>query len=107
MLAAVRETFEEAGIVAEVDGLLGVQELPAPWSGWLGLIYLCNHVSGRPEPQDREMDTAKYFSQADLAAFTEPVEPLSAWLAQRVYAGDFTVISMNQSNPLQSMGSFL
>ena len=31
--AAVRETYEEAGIVAEVEGLLGIQELPEPWLG--------------------------------------------------------------------------
>lgn len=33
MMAALRETSEEAGVVAEVEGLFGVQELPSPWVG--------------------------------------------------------------------------
>lgn len=107
MTAAIRETSEEAGIVAEVEGLLGVQELPAPWSGWLGLIYLCRHVSGDPKPQDREMDAARYFAKRELTEMDERVEPLSAWLAERFYRGDLKVIPPNLSNPLQARGSFL
>tara|TARA_R100001143_G_scaffold8100_1_gene10356 strand:- start:1902 stop:2363 length:462 start_codon:yes stop_codon:yes gene_type:complete len=107
MTAAIRETTEEAGIIAEVDGLLGVQELPAPWSGWLGLIYLCRHISGDPEPQDPEMDAARYFTKTNLAEIDEPIEPLSAWLVARFYNDDLKVIPANPSNPLQSRGSFL
>lgn len=107
MKAAVRETAEEAGIVAEVAGLLGIQELPAPWAGWIGLIYLCKHVRGDPEPQEREMDAAQYFSKAELDAMGEPVEPLSRWLIQRFYKGELKVIPANSSNPLQAQGSFL
>jgi len=107
MRAALRETFEEAGITAEIEGFLGVQELPSPWAGWIGLIYLGRHLSGSPEPQDREMDAAKYFSVEELTGLIEPVEPLSAWLAERFFKKDLTVLPMNQGNPLQSMGSFL
>ena len=38
--AALRETEEEGGIVAEVEGLLGVQELPEPWLGMIGIIFI-------------------------------------------------------------------
>jgi ADP-ribose pyrophosphatase YjhB (NUDIX family) len=107
MTAAVRETLEETGVVADVEGFLGIQELPSPWSGWIGLIYLCQHVSGHPEPQDREMDAARYFTEAELATIAEPVEPLSGWLAQRVFFGNYTVIAMSETNPLGSRGSFL
>ena len=107
MLAAQREILEEGGIVAEVEGLLGVQELPSPWSGWLALIYLCRHVSGEPEPQDPEMDAARYFTEADLATIGEPIEPLSAWLAARFYKGEVRSIPSNPLNPLQAKGSFL
>lgn len=107
MLAAVRETLEEGGIVAEVEGLLGVQELPSPWLGWFGLIYLCRHVSGEPKPQDREMDAAKYFTKAKLDEINEPVEPLSAWLAARFYNGEISCIPANSSNPLEKKGTFL
>ena len=44
--AIARETLEESGVVAEIEGLLGVQELPAPWEGMIGLLYLCNHIDG-------------------------------------------------------------
>ncbi|GGG56798.1 hypothetical protein GCM10011403_12440 [Pseudohongiella nitratireducens] len=107
MMAALRETFEEAGIVAEVEGLLGVQELPSPWSGWLGLIYLCKHISGDPEPQDWEMDAARYFTIAEIAMMNEPVEPLSAWLADRFYKEELNIIPPHLSNPLKPEGSFL
>lgn len=107
MTAALRETFEEAGIVAEVEGLLGVQELPSPWSGWIGLIYLCKHISGAPEPQDPEMDAARYFTKTEIAMMNEPIEPLSAWLVDRFYKDELNVIPAHPLNPLKPTGSFL
>jgi ADP-ribose pyrophosphatase YjhB (NUDIX family) len=115
MAAAVRETREEGGVEVTGEGLLGVQELPAPWDGWLALIYLCRptlssvegHQSGAPAPQDPETDAAAYFSFADLAVWREPIEPLSGWLVRRVLAGQFTVIGADATNPLRSDGSFL
>ena len=107
MAAAVRETLEEGGVDAAVEGLLGVQELPAPWDGWLALIYLCRHQGGTPDPRDPEADAASYWSMADLAAMREPVEPLSFWLVRRVLAGQFTVTAADATNPLRAAGSFL
>ena len=46
MAAALREVLEEGGVEATVEGLLGVQELPAPLQGGVGLVYLCRHTSG-------------------------------------------------------------
>ncbi len=105
--AALRETAEEGGITAAVDGLLGVQELPAPWDGWIALIYLCSHVSGEPQPCDVETDAARYFSRAAWDALAEAREPLSDWLARRVFAGACTAIPMDASNPLPHAGAFL
>jgi ADP-ribose pyrophosphatase YjhB (NUDIX family) len=115
MAAAVRETLEEGGIASTVQGLLGVQELPAPWEGWLALIYLCRPAASdvaaptgsSPNPQDPEADAAAYLSLAEVAEWPEPIEPLSAWLARRVLAGRFTVTPADATNPLQSDGSFL
>jgi ADP-ribose pyrophosphatase YjhB (NUDIX family) len=107
MAAAVRETREEGGVATTVTGLLGVQELPAPWAGWLALIYLCRHESGTPAPQDPETDAAAYVALADLAAWREPIEPLSGWLVRRVLAGACTVTGADATNPLRSDGSFL
>jgi 8-oxo-dGTP diphosphatase len=75
--AAVRETREEGGVCAKVDGLLGVQELPSPLEGCFALVYLCTHVSGMPEPRDRETNAAAYYSLRNLEELIEPVEPWS------------------------------
>jgi ADP-ribose pyrophosphatase YjhB (NUDIX family) len=107
MAAAVREVLEEAGVDAEVEGLLGVQELPAPLSGGVGLVYLCRHAGGDLRPRDRETDAARYFDLAALNALSEPEEPWSAWLVRRFLAGAVTVTRGDGTNPLQASGSFL
>jgi 8-oxo-dGTP diphosphatase len=105
--AAIRETREEGGVTAAVEGLLGVQELPAPWDGWIALAYLCRHVEGDPAPDGRETDAARYFSLAELNALREPVEPWSDWLVRRAFAGDVAVVHSSPANPRQPHGSFI
>jgi ADP-ribose pyrophosphatase YjhB (NUDIX family) len=105
--AAVRETQEEGGVEAVVEGLLGVQELPSPQQGCIGLAYLCRHIGGTPVPRDRETDAAAYYSAIELEVLSEPLEPWSHWLAQRIFAGRYTVTHADSSNPLRSSGSFL
>jgi ADP-ribose pyrophosphatase YjhB (NUDIX family) len=105
--AAIRETWEEGGVRVEVQGLLGVQELPSPQEGGVALVYLCKHVSGTPEPRDTETDAAVYIALSDLDAMTEPMEPWSNWLVRRVFAGEFTVTTADPTNPLQQHGAFL
>ena len=41
--AALREVKEEGNISAQVEGLLGIQELPEPWLGMIGILFLCKH----------------------------------------------------------------
>jgi len=105
--AALREVEEEGGVRAAVYGLLGVQELPEPWLGWIALVYLCSHSSGEPAPRDRETDAADYYTLAELDALREPVEPWSNWLVRRVLERRFTVTAADASNPLGGQGSFL
>lgn len=105
--AAVRETWEEGGIRAQVEGLLGVQELPSPQEGCVAIVYSCRHVSGVPESRDRETDAAGYFSLSDLSALTDPMEPWSDWLIRRVFAGAITITYTDPTNPLQEHGAFL
>jgi len=107
MSAAIRETREEGGVLAAVEGLLGVQELPAPWNGWVALAYLCRHIDGEPTPDGKETDAARYFSLAELNALREPVEPWSEWLLRRVFAGSVTVVSSTPENPRQQRGAFI
>ncbi len=62
-VAVLREIKEEAGIQAEIEGLLGMQNLPNPWDGWLALIFQCKSIEGVPSPDGgRETDQAGYFS---------------------------------------------
>lgn len=105
--AALREVLEEGGVDATVEGLLGVQELPAPLQGGVGLVYLCRHVSGDLQPRDKETDAARYVSLAALDALAEPKERWSDWLIRRHFAGALTVTRIDHTNPLQSSGSFL
>jgi len=97
--AVLREIEEEAGVIAQVDGLLGIQELPEPWLGMLGILFLCTHVSGTPRPDNHETDAARFFANGRDPAFDEPIEPLSAWLINRVLAGEFTLLEMNADGP--------
>ncbi len=107
MSAARREAWEEGGVTVEIEGLLGVQELPEPQEGGVAIVYLCRHVSGSPEPKDRETDAAAYHRLSDLDALAEPVEPWTDWLVRRVFAGDVVITYSNQENPLQVHGAFV
>jgi ADP-ribose pyrophosphatase YjhB (NUDIX family) len=68
-VAAVRETREEGGVIAEIEGLLGVQNHPSrTGEPRLYLLFLCRHVSGEPTPDNQETDKAAYFSLEELDA---------------------------------------
>ena len=97
--AAVRETREEAGVLCEVSGLLGIQELPFPQEGWIGVIFLARHLEGTPRGDGREADAARYFDRDALDALKEPVEPFSDWLVRRVFHNRFTAISDDPTSP--------
>ena len=88
--AALRETWEESGVLAQVDGLLGLQNLPT--TGWMGLVFLCHALRGEPTPDGVETDAAIYLSRAELAALAEPLEPWCRWLADRILSGQYQVI---------------
>ena len=58
-VAALRETREEGGVIAEIEGLLGIQNHPSrTGEPWLYLLFLCRHVSGELTPDNRETDKA-------------------------------------------------
>ena len=107
LAAALREVLEEGGVDAAVEGLLGVQELPAPLEGGVALVYLCRHLGGDLRPRDPETDASCYVSLEALDALAEPKEPWSDWLIRRVFAGTLTVTRIDDTNPLQASGSFL
>lgn len=103
-VAAVRETREESGVEARVEGLLGVQNLPE--SGWLGIVFLCRHLSGEPVPDGVETDRAAYFDLLAMEALGEPFEPWCAWLARRVLRGKARSIPLCPDNPYRPRMAF-
>ncbi len=95
--AAVRETLEEGGITANIQGLLGIHYVS--WRFATAIIFLGHHISGIPTADHIETDAAVYFSQDDLAALDEPIEPWTEWLVKRVLAGDYSIVKQNRSGP--------
>ena len=105
--AALREVKEEGGISASVEGLLGVQELPHPWEGWIAILYLCSYVEGRPKPDDRETDAARFLSLDQLDTLGEPIEPWSEWIMRRVLHNDYTLTEFTLGNPFSPSVGFV
>jgi len=103
--AALRETVEEGGVTAHIEGLLGIQNLRG--EGWVGIIFLCQHVSGTPVSDGGvETDEARYFSLEEMEAFGEPFEPWCEWLVRRVLRGEYHVIPPEESNPYRPRVAF-
>jgi ADP-ribose pyrophosphatase YjhB (NUDIX family) len=106
--AAVRETREEAGVTARVQGLLGVQNhITQDGKLALYLLYLCDHISGEPTPDDYETDRAAYFSLDEIESLGEPVDDFCRWMACRVLANEHHVTPPTASNPYHPHLAFL
>ena len=105
--AVLREISEEAAVVAEVQGLIGVQELPEPWTGWNAFVFYCTHLSGEPAPDHGETDAAAYLSLDQLEDLESDFEPWSYWVSRRTLLGDITVIRSSSSNPFFPSPGFL
>jgi len=103
----LREIDEEAGIIAQIAGLLGVQELPEPWLGTVGILLLCTHVDGAPAPDMRETDAAQYCGIDQLNAFADSLEPQSDWIVRRITSDDFDLLKMNGSAPFSPSPTYL
>lgn len=102
--AALRETLEEAGIVAKVIGLLAVQSLPPPWEGTVALVFLCAHEAGEPHGDGIETDAARYLSREELISSAEPFEPWCRWLTIRSLQGHDAVLRASADNPFGAAG---
>ena len=105
--AVLREVKEEAGVSATVDGLLGIQELPEPWIGMVGILFSCSFVGGEIKPDMRETDAAKFYDRDQIEKVADSLEPLTGWLVGRIFAGDFSVRPLNHSGPFGSSPTYL
>ncbi len=105
--AALRETREEGGIIAEIEGLLGVQELPEPWVGMIGIIFLCRHSDGEPKPDNIETDAARYFDREAFEQLSGTLEPFSRWLVDRIFRERYVSVTSDESNPFFPSASYV
>ncbi len=105
--AAVRETLEESNVTATVRGLLGYQNLKCKGDDWMALVFLCDHVSGTPEPDGRETDAAGYFTEDEIESMEDEVETWCRWIALRVLRGEYALVPEAEGNPYQPKKGFL
>jgi ADP-ribose pyrophosphatase YjhB (NUDIX family) len=91
--AVVREVFEEAGVTAEVEAVLGLRSRYDPESGnGIYVILLLRPISGEPTADNYEVDQAGYFTLAEIGELS-PLPPVNWEIAQRVLAGDRRLLS--------------
>jgi ADP-ribose pyrophosphatase YjhB (NUDIX family) len=87
-LAVVREVAEEAGVQAEVVGVLGIRSRYNPDSGnSIYVVLLMRPISGEPMPDGKEVDRAGYFTLEEIQAM-EQVPPINQEVARRALASD-------------------
>ena len=84
-----------------------MQELPEPWLGMVGILFLCSHIDGVPTPDMRETDAAQFLVADQLDSMADSLEPLSAWLIRRVVSNDFNLLRMNDSGPFVPSPAYL
>lgn len=86
--AVVREVAEESGVIAAVQGILGVRNRCDPDVGnSLYIVLLLHALRGEPTPDAKEVDRAGYFSLPEIQAL-EQVPSINLEIAQRALAGE-------------------
>ena len=84
----VREVLEESGVVAEVEGVLGLRNRYDPELGnGVYIILLLRPVSGELRADGREVDRAEFFT-LDQIRELNPLPPVNWEIAQRVLTPD-------------------
>ena len=86
--AVVREVQEEAGVLAEVEAVLGLRSRYDPESGTgVYVVLLLKPICGEPTADGRETDVAGYFTLEQIREL-DPLPPVNWEIAQRVLAAD-------------------
>ena len=91
--AVVREVQEEAGVISEVEAVLGLRSRFDPDNGnGIYVVLLLKPISGEPAADGREVDHAAYFTLEEISKLN-PLPPVNWEIAQRVLAGDRRLLS--------------
>ena len=91
--AVVREVFEEAGVMAEVEAVLGLRSRYDPSNGnGIYVVLLLRPISGEPSADGREVDHADYFTLEQIRDLN-PLPPVNWEIAHRVLSPDRRLLS--------------
>jgi len=91
--AVVREVQEEAGVLSEVEAVLGLRSRYDPDSGnGIYVVLLLKPISGEPTADGREVDHAGYFTLEEIRQLS-PLPPVNWEIAQRVLSRDRRLLS--------------
>ena len=91
-LAVVREVEEEAGVTAQVEGVLGIRNRYDEDGGnSLYIVMLLSHLAGEPHPDMTEVDRAEFFSLEEIQAL-EQVPSINLEVAKRALAPSHSIL---------------
>jgi ADP-ribose pyrophosphatase YjhB (NUDIX family) len=86
--AVVREVQEETGVIAEVEGVLGLRNRYDPESGnGVYVVLLLRQLGGTVRADGHEVDQAGFFTLDEIREL-RPLPPVNWEIAQRVLASD-------------------
>jgi len=86
--AVVREVFEETGVQAEVEAVVGLRSRYDPDNGnGIYVVLLLRPTGGEPIADGREVDRAGFFDLEEIRALS-PLPPVNWEIARRVLSGD-------------------
>lgn len=86
--AVVREVAEEAGVQAEVVGVLGIRNRYDPDTGnSIYVVLLLRPIGGEPTPDGQEVDQARYFTLDEITALGQ-VPAINLEVARRALGAD-------------------
>ncbi len=95
--AAAREVEEETGVAARCLGVIGLRVRANVERSQTDLIWLLEHVSGEPRPDENEADDARYMSFDDIDG-RDDVEEIVGKLVARYRAGNIQTLCLEGMN---------
>jgi 8-oxo-dGTP diphosphatase len=90
--AVAREVFEETGVTARPQGIVGVRTRHDAGRTDTYVMFLMEHQFGEPRAHGRENDDARFFRLSELEAAGDAVTDLSRYVALRALRGDLRLL---------------